>query len=119
MRRLVPVAAALSSAISASAASAYTLTFDGGSRTCGVVCVNNSTILQTYGDVAGVVDVQYSRDTTLFPVGAAGSEMFWWGPDYNNLFGVAFGDGSPFAAQIYIAPLNGHQVTLHGLDVGA
>ena len=80
-----------------------------------VPCGDYGYIAQSYGDVAGVLDVQYSAprltDTTLQ----------WWDSDYNSLRGVAWaagGDGNS-KARIDLVPLNGQGVTLTHFDIGA
>src|SRR5215813_10724626 len=65
------------------------LTFDGA--ICAGVCANGGTISQSYGDVAGVVDVQYNRDINAFSTGAAGAEMRFWSTGFGNLTNVAYG----------------------------
>jgi len=79
-------------------------------------CGNYSYIAQSYGDVAGVLDVQYSepRITTLY-------SLRWWDADYNNLRGVAWADSNDAnsKARIDLVPLNGQAVTLTHFDIGA
>ena len=85
------------------------LTFDGA--ICGGVCANGSIISQSYGDVAGVVDVQYN------PTGAAGAEIRFWSTGYNNLTNVAYANSG--VSEIFLQPLNGRTVVLNSLDLGA
>ena len=54
-----------------------------------VVCNNFSYISQDHGDVAGVVDLSYAA-----PRLNTGESLRWWAADYNNLFGVAWANGS-------------------------
>jgi hypothetical protein len=82
----------------------------GQTQACGVTpCDNfvNNTISQSYGDVAGVVDIGY--------VSASGG-LNWWGAGYTPLIGVAYGQTS---TSITIASLNGQAVTLNGFDMAA
>jgi hypothetical protein len=98
----------------------FDLTFDG--PICGGACTPGySTISQSYGDVAGVVDVQYNRDTSALTLGAAGAEMRFWSTGYSNLTNVAYGanNGVNGFAEIFLQPLNGRTVVLNSLDLGA
>jgi hypothetical protein len=108
------VALALAGAVPAAQAAIYTLDFD-GAVACGPnACSNFSAILSSHGDVAGVVDVQYDRN-----LAAAGpSQLSWWGPSYNDLFGVAWGDNGA-TSEIYLQPLDGLGVRLLDFDLGA
>jgi len=98
----------------------FDLTFDG--PICGGACTPGySTISQSYGDVAGVVDVQYNRDTSALTLGAAGAEMRFWSTGYSNLTNVAYGanNGVSGFSEIFLQPLNGRTVVLNSLDLGA
>jgi len=96
----------------------FNLTFDG--TICGGVCANGSRISQSYGDVAGVVDVQYNRNISAFSNGATGAEMQFWSTGYSNLTNVAFvGDNLNGFSEIFLRPLNGRTVVLNSLDLGA
>lgn len=88
--------------------------FDGSDS--GVACSNWSRLGQSYGDVAGEVDVGYVslNDTP-------GASLMWWSTGYNDLYSVVFaagGDGSSHGI-IALKPLAGQSVTLTGFDVGA
>src|SRR5262245_8307172 len=83
------------------------LTFDGAICTTGV-CAPGGAISQSYGDVAGVVDVQYNRDISSFTTGAAGAEMLFYNTGYSNLTNVAYGTGG--VSEIFLQPLNGRTV---------
>ena len=99
----------------------FNLTFDG--PICGgVSCTPGySTISQSYGDVAGVVDVQYNRDTNALTLGTAAAEMRFWSTGYANLTNVAYGanNGVNGFAEIFLQPLNGRTIVLNSLDLGA
>jgi hypothetical protein len=56
------------------------------------LCANGLSVLQTYGDVPGVVDVSYSAPRASTGTNPAG--LNWWSSGYNNLYGVAFATGS-------------------------
>lgn len=79
-------------------------------------CGNYSYIAQSYGDVAGVLDVQYSAPRLTDP-----HSLRWWDSNYNNLSGVAWADSSDgdSKARIDLVPLNGQAVTLTHFDIGA
>jgi PEP-CTERM motif len=82
-----------------------------------IACSDYSTISQTYGDIAGSVDVTY---TALRPTGWA--SLSWWSSDYNNLFGVAFANGNDANshARIEIKTLNaGDSINLASFALGA
>ena len=100
----------------------YDLTFDGAICVTGV-CADGSTISQSYGDVAGVVDVQYNWNINAFSLGAAGAEMRFWATGFSNLTNVAYssdGNGNGSAvSEIFLRPLNGRTVVLNSLDLGA
>jgi hypothetical protein len=80
------------------------------------VCGNWAFLSQSYGDVAGVVDVTYSAPRQ------PGRSLEWWSTAYNNLWGVAFAPGSDADSQARIELLPtqpGDGVTLTGFDLGA
>src|SRR5262245_53285469 len=96
----------------------FNLTFDGA--ICGGVCADSSRISQSYGDVAGVVDVQYNRDISSFTTGAAGAELQYWSTGFSNLTNVAYGAniGVNGVEEIFLQPLNGMTIVLNSLDLG-
>ena len=99
----------------AAAAQADTLTFAGPvCDTPGNVCANYSDILQTYGDIAGQLDVQYDSDVDNPSV----SPFRYWASDYSGLFDVAFGEVGA-TVEIFLQPLSGYKVTLVGFDIGS
>jgi hypothetical protein len=92
-------------------------TNDAGGTGSAVTCGNYSYISQAHGDVAGVVDVSYAA-----PRLTTGESLRWWSTAYNNLFGVAWANGSDgdSLARIDLVPLQpGTSVSLSGLDLGA
>jgi hypothetical protein len=95
----------------------YDLTFNGAICVTGV-CANTSAISQSYGDVAGVVDVQYNSNINAFTTGAAGAEMRFWATGYSNLTNVAYGSLNG-VSEIFLRPLNGRTVVLNSFDLGA
>ena len=114
---LRPMLAALTLAASASAA-ATTLDFAGNiCDLAGGVCGAGSYIKENYGDIAGVLDVQY-----LNLIGEPGiTQLRYWPDSYSDLFGVAWTSGGDLnsRAEIFLKPLNGGSVTLNGFDLGS
>lgn len=106
------IAAALGLGTSANAA---TLTFEGLiCDTPGNSCANFDSILQSYGDVAGQLDVQYDSDIS----NPDPTPFRYWADQYSGLFDVAFGEvGS--TVEIYLQPLSGFRITLLGFDIGS
>lgn len=81
-----------------------------------IACSNRTYISQSYGDVAGVVDVTYSAPRRQ------SESLLWWAEDYNNLFGVAWANSSDAdsRARIELKPLvPGAGITLASFDLGA
>jgi len=79
------------------------------------LCANWDFLAQSYGDVPGVIDVQYSA------FNVANTSLEWWDADYNTLRGVAFATGSDGNShgRIDLKPLNGMGVMLTHFDMGA
>jgi hypothetical protein len=80
-------------------------------------CGNGGYLSQSYGDVAGVVDVDYSA-----PRQTAATSLRWWDTGYNNLRGVAWADSSDAnsLARIAIKAVDTTAtVTLQSFDLGA
>jgi PEP-CTERM motif len=80
-------------------------------------CVSRDPISQSYGDIGGVLDLSYSSPRLTTP-----TSLKWWGPDYNNLYGVLFAEGndSNSLARIEMKALQpGASVTLSSFDLGA
>lgn len=78
-------------------------------------CANWAFLSQSYGDMAGMIDVQYSAPRI------PGTSLNWWDADYNTLREVAFaagGDGNS-QGRIDLKPLNGMGVMLTHFDMGA
>jgi uncharacterized protein (TIGR03382 family) len=81
------------------------------------LCSHYAYVSQSYGDVAGLVDVSYSA-----PRQAAPTSIEWWGSGCNTLYGVGFAPSSAFDSQgrIEILALTaGDSVTVTGFDLGA
>lgn len=79
-------------------------------------CDNYDEIHQSYGDIAGVLDVSYSA-----PRLGTGQSLTWWSTSYNTLYGVAWAEGSDTdsLARIDLQSLNGQAITLSSFDLGA
>lgn len=113
------VAATIASlTVVASGANAYVLTFDGAICDGGAACTNGSHVDQTYGDVAGQLDVQYNNNTgNSANWGMAAGRMLWWSSTYGDLNNVIYGATvAAGAAGVFLKPLAGYQVTLNGFD---
>jgi len=99
-------------------AQATVLDFNGS--ICGGACSNGLTIDQTYGDIAGQLDVAYAH--RVASGNSASDEAFlkWWDTGYSNLTNVAWGgiDGSG-VSEIKLIPAAGFKVTLNSFDLGA
>ena len=94
---------------------ATTLTFEGLiCDTPGNSCANFDSILQSYGDVAGELDVQYDSDISNPEL----TPFRYWVDQYSGLFDVAFGEVGA-TVEVYLRPLSGYQVTLLGFDIGS
>ena len=96
-----------------SAAQALTLTFNGANCNGGIDCGNGRSIDNTYGDIAGQLDVVYSPD-----ISGAGTNLYYWSTNYGGLNGVAYGAAGK-TVEIFLKPLAGYQITLAGFDLGA
>jgi PEP-CTERM motif len=82
-----------------------------------IACGNGSAISQSYGDVAGSVDVSYSAPRVTNP-----QSLLWWAGSYNNLYGVAWapGNDSNSRARIEIKAVNpGDSINLASFTLGA
>jgi hypothetical protein len=79
-------------------------------------CGNGTAISQSYGDVPGISDITYSSPRIATP-----QSLLWWATAYNNLYGVAWSNGSDAdsRARIEIKALQpGQAVTLSSFDLG-
>jgi hypothetical protein len=109
MTHLTQMLLALSSLAAATAANALVIDFGTGpdvpdictSASDGsgslVACGNYGYISQSYGDVAGLVDVSYSAPRQPSP-----NTLYWWVSNYNNLYGVAFAPSNDADSQARI-----------------
>ncbi len=103
----------LSVALSAPAAKAAVLDFS-GSICGGAACTNGQAIDQSYGDIAGQVDVVW--DSNVLVAGA--QNMLFWDTSYSNLTGIAYGAYNE-ASEIFFMPSAGTTVTLSNFALGA
>lgn len=76
-------------------------------------------IPQSYGDIAGQLDMSYSSvESPGSQVPCFDSGFYFWDTDYSNLRDVGYGcDGG--TAKVKLAPKPGYVVTLLGFDLGA
>lgn len=79
-------------------------------------CADYQYINQTYGDVAGILDVSYDQPRLV-----GDASLRWWSLNYNNLYGVLWADGGDGDSQavIDLRPLNGEVLTLASFQLGA
>ncbi|MBK9441548.1 MAG: PEP-CTERM sorting domain-containing protein [Comamonadaceae bacterium] len=116
---LLAVAATIASlTVVGSGANASLLTFDGAICDGGLTCTNGRPVDQTYGDIAGQLDVQYNNNTgNSANWGVDAGRMLWWSSNYGDLTNVIYGaTASTGAAGVFLKPLTGYQVTLNGFD---
>ena len=110
----------------ASQTQAYTLDFGNGPEAPSIctgtnydgsgaqsACVNYAAVSEAYGDVAGVVDVNYSSPEYQSP-----TTLRWWNSNYNDLYGVLWSASGP--AHVDFTPtVAGTLITLNSFDMGA
>jgi hypothetical protein len=81
-------------------------------------CTAGRFVSQSYGDVAGVVDLSYVSPRATSP-----TSLKWWDTLYNNLYGVLYAgvgsDGNSLARIEIKALAPDAVVTLAGFDLGA
>ena len=111
---LVAIAGAATLA-SSPAMAATTLTF---SSACGGLCANGADISQSYGDIAGLLNISYrsvASNGSAATIGTARS----WTSEYGNLTDVVWGaeGGTLEIAFNLLAP--GKQITLNSVDYAA
>lgn len=119
MKKLSVFGLAMLAGVASTPAWSNILTFDGNicGPAGGQACGNGSEISQSYGDVAGVVDVQYEGI-----LGDATTDyLAFWNLSYSDLVNVAWrgNNDSSGRAEIFLKPLDGNGITLLGLDLGA
>jgi hypothetical protein len=104
--------------VSATAAGAVTLTFDGAACADGACSSNGEAISQGYGDIVGQLDVSHDR---VIGDATPNQALSWWNLNYSDLQGVAWSGAGACCgtAEIFLQPLAGFQVTLLGFDLGA
>lgn len=80
-----------------------------------VACNGYGYLNQSYGDIAGVVDVVYGQ-----PRIDGNPSLHWWPDSYSNLYGVAWADSGDTNSKgvIDILPLAGGRVVLDSFDLG-
>lgn len=121
MKRILASALVAASAAVSLPAAAIDYVLDFRQDICGsgsLACGNSSLIPNSYGDVAGIVDVRYDRRVGE---GVVDARLSWWNANYSNLTGVAWGgsNDSSGTAEIFLDPAPGMQVTLRGFQLGA
>jgi hypothetical protein len=89
-----------------------TLTFSGLGLTDGNV------IPQSYGDVPGVVDINYRSVQSIGSNSEVVPDLYYWGTQYSDLTDVAYG-GTGFTGEVAILPATGYEVKLLSFVLGA
>lgn len=79
----------------------------------GNACGNGDLIDQSFGDVAGKVDVVYDADRDT----AALENLRYWSTGYATLTGVAYGAFAGGGLSIELQALAGYSVSLKGFDI--
>jgi hypothetical protein len=110
---LIGAAALLLAGVQGAAAATYTLDFNGSICNGGNACSNGSRIDQSYGDVAGMVDVTTTSDRN----NASAMGIYFWATGYESLVNVAYGDLSAGGIGITFAAAAGKEVTINGFDI--
>lgn len=98
--------------LAAGAAQSATLTFD-GNICSGASCSNGNSIDQTYGDIAGQIDVEYDANRST----AALDDLYFWTTGYETLTNVAYGTSGAGGLSIVINALAGFNVALSSFDI--
>lgn len=96
-----------------SIANANLLDFSG--NICNGACVNGSKIENSYGDIAGQLDVVYNSNISLPPSDVITDRRLQYWDMYSNLNSVAWGTQAQ-TVEIFLNPLNGSLVTLNSVD---
>jgi hypothetical protein len=96
-------------------ASPVLLDFDGDiCDTADGTCGNTARILQSYGDVAGLLDVQWDGSRSS----PALEDFFFWETGYETLENVAYGQASQDGAEIrFVVTAPSASVTLSSFDI--
>ncbi|TGD45200.1 VPLPA-CTERM sorting domain-containing protein [Pseudotabrizicola sediminis] len=76
-------------------------------------CAPGAIIGQTYGDIAGQLDVVYDASRSA----AGTSNLYYWDAGYETLANVAYGDFGAGGLSILFQPLAGFMVTVFGFDI--
>lgn len=104
---------ALAISVAPIAAGAATLTFDGAICNGGDTCSDGRKIDQTYGDIAGEVDVVYDSDRST----AAKENVFFWNQNYESLSNVIYGTNGGGGLSVALMAATGFDVLLSGFDI--
>jgi hypothetical protein len=100
----------------AAPAAATTVTLDFAGDICDTptsACFNGVAISQSYGDIAGQVDVRYNADRST----PALSPLLYWSTGYETLTDVAYGSLGLGGISIALVAQTGFQITLMGFDI--
>jgi hypothetical protein len=113
MRYLMKSAAAFVLLMAPGAAWATVLDFD-TATSCTGGCGNGASILQTYGDAAGV-DMTYGARSALGNSALTALVLQWWDTNYGDLLGVAWSVGT--LGEIAMLPTAGYEIELISMDL--
>lgn len=97
---------------------ATVLTFDGNICNGGNLCADGRAIDQTYGDIAGQLDVVYSSRDGNGNTAVGAPFLPWWQENYSDLLNIAWALNGA-VGEVALFPLAGFQVTLNSFDLGA
>lgn len=84
----------------ANAASATTLTF--GSNACAVSCTNGAAISQSYGDLAGILDISYRTVTAPGSTTATADPVSYWGAGFGDLTTGVWGSNNDLSGTVEV-----------------
>jgi hypothetical protein len=114
MRRHYVKRTLLAAVFSALALGANAATLDFSGTICsGSACSNGSAIDQSYGDIAGEIDVRYDADRATGNL----DNLFFWSTGYETLSGVAYGKLNGGGLSIALVAEDGFDVMLTGFDI--
>jgi hypothetical protein len=113
MRILALVTACTLATSSPAIASTVNLDFSGNICNGSGTCIDGSRIDQSYGDIAGQVDVVYDANRST----AVSDDMFYWSTGYEDLNDVAYGFFGGGGASIALESQTGYEITLNGFDI--
>jgi hypothetical protein len=94
-------------------ASAATLNFDGMICNGGNACSNGLQVDQSYGDIAGEIDVEYDANRGTMAL----DNVFHWNNNYESLTNIIYGVNGGGGMSIKLLAQAGFDVLLSGFDI--